>query len=59
MAHAWGDLPGPDGAPADPHTIGGTTGRLSDNSSAYDPITGLPVMSAIPVTVRRVETPEG
>jgi hypothetical protein len=32
--------------------LGDTTGRLSDCASAYDPITGLPVMSAIPVSVR-------
>lgn len=55
MAHGWGDLPGAGGPPPDPSVLGDTTGRLSDNSSAYDPITGLPVMSAIPVTVRRVE----
>jgi anaerobic selenocysteine-containing dehydrogenase len=54
MAHSWGDLPGEAGPPADPHTLGDTTGRLSDCASGYDPITGLPVMSAIPVSVRRV-----
>jgi anaerobic selenocysteine-containing dehydrogenase len=54
MAHSWGDLPGEGGPPPDPRTLGDTTGRLSDCTSAYDPITGLPVMSAIPVAVRRV-----
>ena len=52
MAHAWGELPGEAGPPADPRTLGDTTGRLSDCASGYDPITGLPVMSAIPVSVR-------
>ncbi len=54
MAHSWGDLPGEQGPTADPRTLGDTTGRLSDNASLYDPITGLPVMSAIPVSVRAV-----
>lgn len=54
MAHAWGDLPGEAGPPANPHVLGDTTGRLADNASAFDPITGLPVMSAIPVSVRAV-----
>jgi anaerobic selenocysteine-containing dehydrogenase len=54
MAHSWGDLPGEAGPQADPRVLGDTTGRLSDCASLYDPITGLPVMSAIPVTVRPV-----
>jgi anaerobic selenocysteine-containing dehydrogenase len=54
MAHSWGDLPGETGPIADPFTAGDTTGRLSDCASAYDPITGLPVMSAIPVAVTPV-----
>lgn len=52
MAHSWGELPGEHGPTADPFTAGDTTGRLSDAASAYDPITGLPVMSAIPVSIR-------
>lgn len=55
MAHSWGD------APEEDHrvrTIGGNTGRLTDNTRDFDPITGLPVMSAIPVNVRRVEEKE-
>ncbi|MGD9999670.1 MAG: molybdopterin-dependent oxidoreductase, partial [Ilumatobacteraceae bacterium] len=55
MAHSWGDLPGEAGPAPDPRTLGDTTGRLSDCASAYDPITGLPVMSAIPVVVRPVQ----
>jgi anaerobic selenocysteine-containing dehydrogenase len=54
MAHSWGDLPGETGPVADPRVLGDTTGRLSDNASLYDPITGLPVMSAIPVKVTPV-----
>jgi len=57
MAHAWGDLPGEAGPAADPRVLGDTTGRLTDSGSLYDPITGLPVMSAIPVQVRAVVTP--
>ena len=53
MAHSWGDLPGEAGPVADPYSLGDTTGRLSDCASAYDPVTGLPVMSAIPVSVRK------
>lgn len=56
MAHSWGDLPGEAGPKADPYSLGDTTGRLSDCASGFDPITGLPIMSAIPVSVRRVAT---
>jgi anaerobic selenocysteine-containing dehydrogenase len=49
MAHSWGDAPKYD---ADVRTIGSNTGRLSPNDRDYDPITGIPVMSAIPVNVR-------
>jgi anaerobic selenocysteine-containing dehydrogenase len=54
MAHSWGDLPGESGPPSDPYTLGDTTGRLSDCATGYDPITGLPVMSAIPISVKAV-----
>ena len=50
MAHSWGDAPKFD---SDVRTIGANTGRLSSTDRDYDPITGLPVMSAIPVNVRR------
>ena len=56
MAHSWGDLPGEAGPKADPYVLGDTTGRLSDCASGFDPITGLPIMSAIPVSVRKVLT---
>ena len=50
MAHSWGDAPKFD---SDVRTIGSNTGRLSSTDHDYDAITGLPVMSAIPVNVRR------
>ncbi len=49
MAHAWGGLPGVD---ASPREGGSCTSVLIDNSSDYDPISGIPRMSAIPVNVR-------
>jgi anaerobic selenocysteine-containing dehydrogenase len=54
IAHAWGDLPGEAGPPADPFRLGDTTGRLVDNATNFDPFTGLPTQSAIPVAVRPV-----
>ena len=54
MAHAWGDLPGEHGPPIQPETVGDCTGRLIDNASGFDPLTGLPVQSAIPVGLRPV-----
>ncbi|CAN5801823.1 MAG: molybdopterin-containing oxidoreductase family protein [Ilumatobacteraceae bacterium] len=50
MAHAFGDAPKHD---PDVRTIGSNTGRLSSTDRDYDPISGIPVMSAIPVNVRR------
>ena len=50
MAHSWGDAPKFD---SDVRTIGSNTGRLSSTDRDYDPVTGMPVMSAIPVNVRR------
>ena len=54
MAHAWGDAPTED---AKVRQLGSNTGRLSDTTTGFDPITGLPVMSAIPVNVRKVAEP--
>jgi anaerobic selenocysteine-containing dehydrogenase len=51
MAHSWGGTPDDD---ASVREIGSPTGRLVDLRS-YDPITGIPCMSAIPVSVRRAE----
>ncbi|MBM4203155.1 MAG: molybdopterin dinucleotide-binding protein [Gammaproteobacteria bacterium] len=50
MSHAFGDAPDED------HklfSIGSNTGRLTSVDEDYDPRTGMPVMSAIPVNVRR------
>ena len=52
----WGD------APAEDHkvrTIGSHTGRLISNERDFDPWTGIPRMSAIPVNIRKVEEPVG
>jgi hypothetical protein len=54
MAHAWGDVPSEDGRV---RTIGSHTGRLTFNDRDYDPYSGMPMMSAIPVNVRKVEAP--
>jgi anaerobic selenocysteine-containing dehydrogenase len=50
MAHSWGDAPKYD---SDVRTIGANTGRLSSTDRDYDPVTGIPMMSAIPVNIRR------
>jgi anaerobic selenocysteine-containing dehydrogenase len=52
MAHAWGDVPKWD---AEVRTIGSNTGRLTANDRDYDPVTGIPLMSAIPVNLRRCD----
>ena len=49
MSHAWGAAPGQDD---DVETTGTSTARLIDNASVFDPISGIPVQSAIPVNVR-------
>lgn len=50
MAHCFGDAPAQD---ARFREIGSNTGRLIDNEREFDPYTGIPRMSAIPVAVRR------
>ena len=52
MSHAFGDAPDRD---ADFMKIGSSTGRLVDAARDYDPYSGIPRMSAIPVAVERVE----
>jgi anaerobic selenocysteine-containing dehydrogenase len=52
MAHAFGDAPKFD---REVRTIGSNTGRLSAVDRNFDPIHGLPIMSAIPVNVRRTD----
>jgi anaerobic selenocysteine-containing dehydrogenase len=49
IAHAWGGLPD---EPGELSEFGSTTAMLIDVDSGYDPITGMPVMSAIPLEVR-------
>jgi len=49
MAHSWGGTPEDDGSVRE---MGSPTGRLADLRS-FDPITGIPCMSAIPVSVER------
>ncbi len=49
VPHAWGTNPDEN---EDPLGAGGNTGRLSANDVDYDPVTGIPIMSAIPVRVR-------
>jgi anaerobic selenocysteine-containing dehydrogenase len=52
MTHAWGAEPGADD---DPRPAGANTGRLTAVDRDFDPYTGMPRMSAIPVRVRRLE----
>jgi anaerobic selenocysteine-containing dehydrogenase len=56
MTHCFGDAPGSDG---DVRSIGSNTGRLTPVERDYDPYTGIPRMSAIPVNVRRSRQPQG
>jgi anaerobic selenocysteine-containing dehydrogenase len=51
MAHSWGGTPDDD---ASVREIGSPTGRLADLRT-YDAVTGIPCMSAIPVSVQRAE----
>jgi len=52
MAHCFGDAPRdePEGSVRE---IGSNTGRLIDNTDVFDPHTGIPRMSAIPVAISR------
>ena len=52
MAHCFGEAPARD---RDVREIGSNTGRLIDNERDFDPHTGIPRMSAIPVAVTRAE----
>ncbi len=54
MAHAFGDAPERDGLL---RRIGSSTGRLVANDRDWDPLTGIPRMSAIPVAVSRYSGP--
>ena len=48
MSHAWGDVAEHD---EDVRDIGGNTSRLIDVTDQWDPYSGQPVMSNIPVAV--------
>jgi anaerobic selenocysteine-containing dehydrogenase len=48
MAHSWGDVEEHDDRV---HEIGGNTGRLADVGDAFDPYSGQPLMSNLPVRV--------
>lgn len=52
MPHGFGGAPGSD-QDKDVHTFGSNTGRLSSVDRDYDPYSGIPLMSAIPVNVER------
>ena len=52
MMHAWGENPDVD---ADPRAVGANTGRLMSVEVDYDAISGIPLMSALPVRVDRLE----
>lgn len=50
MAHGFGDT-GESGADADVRRTGSSTNRLVSNEHEFDPYTGIPRMSAIPVAI--------
>jgi anaerobic selenocysteine-containing dehydrogenase len=52
MSHAFGDTPDRD---KEYREIGSTTGRLVDTERDYDRYSGIPRMSAIPVSIERAE----
>lgn len=49
VPHSWGTSTDEED---DPLGAGGNTGRLTDNTEVFDKITGIPIMSAIPVRIR-------
>lgn len=55
MSHSWGGLSLTDEKVRD---IGTPTNRLVTSDSGYDRITGLPIMSAIPIKVTRINEDE-
>lgn len=55
MSHCFGDAPERDG---EFRAIGSNTGRLVDTTVHYDPYTGIPRMSAIPVSIERGKVPD-
>lgn len=55
ISHCWGDI---DGADADPASFGASVARLIFNDRDFDPLTGLPRMSNLPVSITPCGTPE-
>jgi anaerobic selenocysteine-containing dehydrogenase len=53
MTHAWGDAPERD---HEFRSIGSCTSRLVDSTKEFDPITGMPFMTAVPVAVEPLRT---
>ena len=54
MAHCFGETPSEEDAVDDAaRALGANTSRLVDNEDVFDPHTGIPRMSAIPVAVER------
>jgi anaerobic selenocysteine-containing dehydrogenase len=51
MAHCFGAAPRKDESPQEVREIGSNTSRLVDNERNFDPHTGIPRMSSIPVAV--------
>lgn len=49
MSHGFGDIFDPD---ADVRAVGSNTGRLVANDDVYDPYSGQPRVSAVPVSIR-------
>jgi anaerobic selenocysteine-containing dehydrogenase len=54
MSHSWGVNPD-DERDDDVRNFGGNTGRLTDAKKDFDPYTGIPRMSSIPVNIERVD----
>jgi anaerobic selenocysteine-containing dehydrogenase len=50
VPHSFGGNPD---EPEDPFTTGANTGKLSDVEQDYDPYTGIPLMSGIPVRIKK------
>lgn len=55
MSHSWGGLSLTDEKVRD---IGTPTNRLVTSDSGFDRITGLPIMSAIPISVEHITEEE-
>jgi anaerobic selenocysteine-containing dehydrogenase len=58
MTHGFGGLPGDDGADGrdEQHRVlGSNTGRLVSTDDDYDPVSGMPRMGAIPISIRAID----